>query len=146
MPQPLEIPFPAAVWIKHLEDDGARIPASKRPVQRGAAVLMERLGDRVFLVGRRAHRITERLSASRALSIVNGRLRLRREPIEQRWHPPGRPAADLAAIRKAAGPPGGPPGWSVRIARSTHTGIFSPRSGVAKAAGSEDSQAAETAV
>src|SRR6266545_2612159 len=80
MPQPLEIPFPAAVWVEHLEDDGARIPASKRPVQRGAPVLMERLGGRVLLVGRRAHRVTEGLSARRALSIVNGRLRLRRDP------------------------------------------------------------------
>src|SRR6266508_3558679 len=114
MPQPLEIPFPAAVWVEHLEDDGARIPASKRPVQRGAPVLMERLDGRVFLVGRRAHRVAEGLSAKRALSIVNGRLRLRREPIEQRWHRPGRPAADLAAIRKAAGPPGGPDGWSTK--------------------------------
>src|SRR6266508_894467 len=93
MPQPLEIPFPAAVWVEHLEDDGARIPTSKRPVQRGAPVLMERLGGRVFLVGRRAHRVTEGLSARRALSIVNGRLRLRREPFEHRWP---------AAVRMAA--------------------------------------------
>src|SRR6266542_3014774 len=134
MPQPLEIPFPAAVWVEHLEDDGARIPASKRPVQRGAPVLMERLDGRVFLVGRRAHRVAEGLSAHRA--------RWHRAPVDP---PRTSRRSERLPAHQAVRPDGRRRGAScrcLRIARSTHTEIFSPGAELAKAAESYGSQAA----
>jgi hypothetical protein len=83
VPQPVEVLLAAAVRIQHLEDDRAGVAAAEGPVQRGPAVLVERLGGREFLDGLRAHLLspTGRSTGGHRDGI---RSRIRRTPERQR--------------------------------------------------------------